>query len=390
MDGSRLRYWIHWTDGIFPAYRDLAEQVVHAGQVRLHKEASHPRSSQAFAFNLLLPFREARLDRLSELVNEQVGTRLTIDRMQFEWVPPGALLGEIAGGRPVGDEPATAADVVLWGHTGSRRRAAVLLEVKLSEGEFTACGGRESRGNRCKDVCQSASLFMHEPNACELRHPVRQRRDRRYWEIFARSYGSVRNAFPNADPNGPFPFAYDMQQPMRNLAIARAWYRTARCTGLGSHSAPTMPIPRLPHSGRTGRTSCRRHPWRRCCQRLLSWAWAKRRGSRVGRPTCGSATSCSENCMSPPRPYNRAPSPEFLKHLGPTGILEPLLLLAKKKSGGVGLDLHFRRNDEIHVYYGMTRILTGKFRWGRGVRITVHRRYATQTCARDLICTSSR
>lgn len=221
MDGSRSRYWIHWTDGIFPAYRDLAEQVVHDDQVRLHKQASHVRSSQAFAFNLFLPFREGHLGRLSDLVNQQVGTRLTIDKVQFEWVPPGGLLGEIAGDRPVGDEPATAADVVLWGHMRSRRRAAVLLEVKLSEGEFTACGGRESRGNRRKDVCQSASLFMHEPNACYLRRPVRQRRDRRYWEIFARSYGSVHNAFPNTDLNGPCPFARDMQQPMRNLAIAQ-------------------------------------------------------------------------------------------------------------------------------------------------------------------------
>ncbi len=221
VDGSRSRYWSHWTDGIFPAYRELAEQVVHDDQVRLHKQAPHVRSSQAFAFNLFLPFRERHLDRLSELVNRQVGARLSIDMVQFEWVPPGGLLGEIRGDRPVGDEPATAADVVLWGQTSSRRRAAVLLEVKLSEGEFTACGGRESRGNRRKDVCRSASLFMHEPNACYLRRPVRQRRDRRYWEIFARSHGSVRNAFPNADLNGPCPFAFDMQQPMRNLAIAQ-------------------------------------------------------------------------------------------------------------------------------------------------------------------------
>ena len=45
--------------------------------------------------------------------------------------------------------------------------------------------------------------------------------DRRYWEIFARSHGSVWNAFPNTNLDGPCPFAYDMQQPMRNLAIAR-------------------------------------------------------------------------------------------------------------------------------------------------------------------------
>ena len=221
VDGSRFRYWNHWTDGIYPAYRDLAEQMVHADVVRLHKQAAHLRSSQTFAFNLFLPFREGRRARLSELVSATVGTRLSIDRVQFEWVPPGALLGEIAGDRPVGHEPATAADVVLWGRTRSRQPAAVLLEVKLSEVEFTSCGGRESRGNRRKDVCQSASLFMHDPSACYLRRPVRQRRDRRYWEIFARSHGSVRDAFPNADLNGPCPFAYDMQQPMRNLAIAR-------------------------------------------------------------------------------------------------------------------------------------------------------------------------
>ena len=62
---------------------------------------------------------------------------------------------------------------------------------------------------------------MHDPNACYLRRPVRQRRDRRYWEKFARSHGSVRQAFPHADLNGPCPFAYDMEQPMRNLAIAQ-------------------------------------------------------------------------------------------------------------------------------------------------------------------------
>lgn len=31
----------------------------------------------------------------------------------------------------------------------------------------------------------------------------------------------MRDAFPNADLGGQCPFAYDMQQPMRNLAIAK-------------------------------------------------------------------------------------------------------------------------------------------------------------------------
>ena len=91
--------------------------------------------------------------------------------------------------------------------------------------------------------------------------------------------------------------------------------------------------------------------------------------------------------MPTPRPYDRAPSPELLKHLRPNGLLEPLLSLANESTGGVGLDLHFRCNDEIHVYCGMTRILMAKCLWGRDVRITAHRTYASQSCARDLFRT---
>ncbi len=221
VDGSGSRYWDHWTDGIFSTYRDLAAAAIRVDHVRLHRQVAHLRSSQAFALNLFLPFREGPRALLSEAVSNLVGTRLAIDRVQFEWVPPGELLGEIVGDRPVGSEPATASDLVLWGRMRFRRRVAVLLEVKLSEREFTACGGRTSRGNLRKDVCQSARLFMRDPNACYLRRPVRQRRDRRYWEIFAGSHGSVQKASPNVNLDGPCPFAYDLQQPMRNLAIAR-------------------------------------------------------------------------------------------------------------------------------------------------------------------------
>ncbi|MCY3959970.1 MAG: hypothetical protein OXG65_16990 [Chloroflexi bacterium] len=241
MDGSGSRYWNHWTDGIYSAYRDLAAAAIRADHVRLHRQVAHLRSSQAFALNLFLPFRDGPRALLSEAVSDLVGRRLRIDRVQFEWVPPGGLLGEIAGDRPVGDEPATASDVVLWGRMRFRRRIAVLLEVKLSERDFTACGGRTSRGNRRTDVCRSARLFMRDPNACYLRRPVRQRRDRRYWEIFAGSHGSVHNAFPNADLDGPCPFAYDMQQPMRNLAIARGLEQDGRVRsawfGLCTHDA---------------------------------------------------------------------------------------------------------------------------------------------------------
>ena len=220
-DGRSPPAWARWTDGIYRAYRPLAKTSVRSDSVRLHEYVAHILSSQAFAFNLFLPFREGSRESLSKRISDLVGARLAIDRVNFEWVPPGDLLGELDGQWPVGDEAATGVDVALWGWLENRRRAVVLVEVKLSEDGFTHCGGRRSRGNRRKDVCRSATLFLDDPNACYLRRPQRKRRDRRYWEIFAKSHGTVRDAFPNAALDGPCPFAYDMQQPMRNLAIAR-------------------------------------------------------------------------------------------------------------------------------------------------------------------------
>lgn len=232
--GAHPHMWYNWTDGIYQDYRTLARKTVKADSVVLHRYAGHLLSSQVFAFNLFLPFWEGKLDGLSRRVSDLVDEELTIDKVVFEWVPPGHLLCEIDGEWPDPEESATAGDVVMWGWLPSGRRAAVLIEVKLTEDKFTHCNGRGSQGNLRKDVCRSARLFFNGPQDCYLRRPVRKERDRRYWEIFARSYDGLPNAFPNANFDGECPFAYDMQQPMRNLAIThgivqedmvqKAWY----------------------------------------------------------------------------------------------------------------------------------------------------------------------
>ena len=220
--------WSHWSQGIYPAYCQLAEHVVRTDSVRLHKFAAHLRSSQVFAFNLFLPFRKGRMSHLSSRLSKIVGTRLSIEGVRFEWVPPGSLLGEIDGDQPKGEEPATAVDVALWSRQSDGSRAVVLLEVKLSEPDFTHCNGRTSPANHRRDVCDSARLFFKDPLACYLRRPLRKWRDRRYWEIFANEHGSVHAAFPGADLEESCPFSESMQQPMRNLAIARGLVQDSR------------------------------------------------------------------------------------------------------------------------------------------------------------------
>lgn len=208
--------WATWTDGIWPELRDLAERVMVEDAVRAHSHLAALHSSMAFGLNLFLPFR-AGAD-LAPSLAPAVGA-LEVDGVVFEWVPPGALLGEIDGDVPRDDEPATGVDVLVRGRRQDGTRVAMLVEVKLSEGGFTPCGGRTSRANRRTDLCDDASAFLAEPAACYLTRPFRKKRDRRYWSIFETAHGSVAAAFPGVGP-GSCPFAGDAQQPMRQHALA--------------------------------------------------------------------------------------------------------------------------------------------------------------------------
>ena len=233
-DGSTHPMFRTWEDGVYPAFRDFAGQVARTDRVKFHSHAAAVTSSQMFAFNLFLPFRAAAegavphgpatraLTPLSRTISGVLGADFRVERIAFEWVPPGALLGEIAGDKPVGKEKATGVDVVLWGHLPADAPAVILLEVKLGEGGFTPCKGKISSANTRPDVCASARTFLSDPTACYLQRPKHAVRDRRYWEIFARQYGSVAAAFPHTDADGVCPFAGDNQQPMRNFALARA------------------------------------------------------------------------------------------------------------------------------------------------------------------------
>jgi hypothetical protein len=170
----------------------------------------------AFGFNLFLPFR-AGAD-LAPALAAVVGP-MTVEQVIFEWIPPGGILGEIDGEEPRDDEVATGIDVLVRGCRDDGSKVVILVEVKLSEGEFSKCNGRTSRANRRHDVCDDASAFLAEPSACYLRRPIRKQRDRRYWEIFELEHGSVASSFPGVTA-GPCPFAEDSQQLMRQYALA--------------------------------------------------------------------------------------------------------------------------------------------------------------------------
>ncbi len=146
-----------WLQGIYPPLRPQAETA--ARGIELHPSVRALNSSMVFAFNLLLPFRERPLDLGPGL------RQLAEQRIELEWTPPGRLLGEIDGEHPGEGEKATAIDGLVQGRRSDGRRVAGLVEVKLSEGGFTQCGGAVSLRNRDRAACQDARELLRRPRS---------------------------------------------------------------------------------------------------------------------------------------------------------------------------------------------------------------------------------
>lgn len=80
---------------------------------------------------------------------------------------------------------------------------------------------------------------------------------------------------------------------------------------------------------------------------------------------------------SPSPDYNRAPSDNLQKLLSEGEFLAPLVALHGQQKGeyNLALDVHLRRNDEIHVYYGLTRIVTAKLKKNGMIKIWAAKTY---------------
>ena len=83
--------------------------------------------------------------------------------------------------------------------------------------------------------------------------------------------------------------------------------------------------------------------------------------------------------------YGRAPSQELKALLSPGGFLKPLLGLNERRVAGLGLDVHLRRSDEVHLYCGLTRILTVSRNSDGTVRISADQAYEEQECATSVM-----
>ena len=85
--------------------------------------------------------------------------------------------------------------------------------------------------------------------------------------------------------------------------------------------------------------------------------------------------------------YDRAPSEQLRELLAPGGFLRPIAGLREREVAGLGLDVHLRADDEVHVYCGLARLMRIRRNRGGTVNVSADLKFRSQACAEGLIRT---
>ena len=186
-----------------PAYEHLASVGL------LHDYVTHVRSSQAFALNLLAPLS---LVSWTEIARHHLGDpdAHVTEAPTFEYTDPDDALAEATKASP----HQTQVDCLLRIQTGTGRTHLMLIEVKLSEDNFSTCSAYSSSKNPRRHICAQPGPFGADAHGCfQLCNHDREHR-RRY------------DHFLGEPAHHPASFGCwfrdGANQVMRNVALARA------------------------------------------------------------------------------------------------------------------------------------------------------------------------
>lgn len=158
---------------------------------RLHAHFNHMASSQAAAVNLFLALLlHTRGNEVLASLRPDFAALATdeLDRGYCLEYWGGNFAGDRAGSGPLGDKSSlsgTDADIAIAYRNPAGTLCLWLIEHKLTEAEFTPCGGFKSPGRRMRPDCDCSRSFdeiLESKDTC-YHHAVRQRE---YWSITGR------------------------------------------------------------------------------------------------------------------------------------------------------------------------------------------------------------
>lgn len=201
---------------------------------KLHEFSSHAASSQTACVNLFLPLLES--DYANEILKALCADKqLPIDFKEIDRKAEGFYKGfrfefwdEGNSGKKgyLNDHtPAagTDADIAIAYKNNKDENCIWLIEHKLTEAEFTTCGGYKSKHNEHKDVCTQCNPFCNETTQKQCRYSII---GYNYWEIT----NSHKTHFSEkVSEKSQCPFKSGMNQLWRNQLLALKLQEVKRC-----------------------------------------------------------------------------------------------------------------------------------------------------------------
>lgn len=192
---------------LVPAARSAYDALRSSGL--LHDRVGHVLSSQAFALNLLAPLTTASW---TAIARHQLGVDNceVVEPPQFEFTDLADSLGEATAASP----HVTQTDCLVKVRLADGGTHLLLIEVKLTEDEFSTCSAYQSPSNSRRHICSQPGPFGGDADGCfQLCNHDREHR---------RNY-DIALALPTIRPEGLGCWFRDgANQVMRNVALARA------------------------------------------------------------------------------------------------------------------------------------------------------------------------
>ena len=165
----------------YPLYLPIVKEM-EKHHFKKHKHFGHMASSQAACINLFTPIliQKDVAERILPKINENfkfLATEYLEDGFQFEYWDKSNLLNDH------NDAAGTDSDIAISYFDTNNELCLWLIEHKLTEDEFTTCGGYRSKRNSKKELCKDGSSILTDSTNCYYTY----RCGYKYWEITNKS-----------------------------------------------------------------------------------------------------------------------------------------------------------------------------------------------------------
>ncbi len=161
----------------YPLYQPIVK-ALDSHKFKKHKHLGHMASSQAACINLFTPILKK-----SKIANE-VLPRINpkFKSIAIEYLENGFQFEYWDESNPLNDHTQAAgtdSDIAIAYYNVEGELSLWLIEHKLTEDEFTTCGGYRSKGNKSKGSCRNCKLILSDESQCYYNYHC----DYRYWQI---------------------------------------------------------------------------------------------------------------------------------------------------------------------------------------------------------------